>query len=431
MTSLKQIARDIFLSTLQECTVESAFARHVSFEGSVLQIGGGRYDLDRYSQVLTIAIGKAAHSMSESLCARIGDRAQGIIAAPHAAPRPLPGFEYYVGGHPLPNAASRKAGNKILQRLQSLDARSIVIYLISGGASAVVESPIDERITLADVTATYRALLHSGAPIAEMNAIRKHLSSTKGGRMAQAASPAAQVSLLVSDVPESALDALASGPTMPDSTTSDDCYEIARRYSLDGMLPKRVRQLFSDHGLRETPKRDDPAFSNAQWLTLLSSETAQAIAAKHAVAAGFTVSIDNDCDDWDYTDAAEHLLKSLGGLRNRSPRACIVSGGEVTVRIPAAAGSGGRNQQFALYSAEKIAGENSAVLSAGTDGIDGNSTAAGAVVDGTTWQRAGDEAARLALLHFDSAPLLRSLGESIETGPTGNNLRDLRILLSG
>ncbi|MEO8727483.1 MAG: DUF4147 domain-containing protein [Acidobacteriaceae bacterium] len=430
MSSLKHIAREIFLQTLSECTVESAFARNVDIRSGELRVCDAHYDLRRYSKVLTIAAGKAAHVMAESLYAIIGDRAGGIIAASHAPERELPGFRYSVGGHPLPNAESLRAGAEIIDALRLLDEQSLVIYLISGGASALMEVPFDAELTLEDVIATYLALLHSGASIAEMNALRKHLSAVKGGRMAQAAVPAQQVSLLISDVPASALDALASGPTMPDPTTREDCYAVAERYGLVARFPPRVRKLFVQRALTETPKSGEPAFARSQWHTLLSSEAVQQSAAAHASAAGFKVEIDNTCDDWDYARAADYLLHRLSCLRAQHPRVCIVNTGEVTVSIPAEPGLGGRNQQFALYCARKIAGKPIAVLSAGTDGIDGNSDAAGAIVDGNTVIASGAGKIRQALAEFNAGPLLNALGDAIVIGHTGNNLRDLRMLLA-
>src|SRR3981081_1908773 len=203
--------------------------------------------------------------------------------------------------------------------------------------------------------------------------------------MAQASCPAQQVSLLVSDVSDASLDALASGPTMPDSTTAEDCYRIAHKYGLldEGQFPPSTRELFESHALDETPNSDDQAFYRSRWWTLLSNRTAVAEAKVAAERAGFVVHVDNACDDWDYERAADYLLKRVRELQKESERVCLISGGEVTVKVTNG-GVGGRNQQFALAFATKIAGENITVLSAGTDGIDGNSPAAGAIVDGTT-----------------------------------------------
>ena len=250
--------------------------------------------------------------------------------------------------------------------------------------------------------------------------------------MAEAAFPAAQLSLLVSDVPDRALDALASGPTMPDSSTVADCYRIARDYDLIGRFPKRVRLIFEDEELSETPKPSDAAFANSRYVTVLSNRSAVEAAMSRAKSLGFTVETDDSCDDWDYARAADHLLERLRSSRQRSSRVCLVSGGEVTVTVGNESGVGGRNQQFALYCADKIAGESIAVLSAGTDGIDGNSPAAGAMVDGTTRARATQHGLDIAsaISQFDAFPLLDAIGDALVTGPTGNNVRDLRILLA-
>jgi len=310
--------------------------------------------------------------------------------------------------------------------------------MLSGGGSSIVEKPIDDEISLPDLVTTYRALVHSGAPIAEINAIRKHLSAVKGGRLAQAAYPAQQVSILVSDVPDSTPDALASGPTMPDSTSIYDCERIAAKYGLIEQLPSSVADLFRQHALDETPKSDDPAFVRARWWTVLSNKVALDEAAIAATRAGFAVEVDNACDDWDYEKAADYLLNRVRGLRSKVSRVCLLSGGEVTVTVRNG-GVGGRNQQFALACAEKISGDDITVLSAGTDGIDGNSPAAGAVVDGSTVLRAGIRTGnraggphilRGALAGFNAYPLFEALSNAIVTGPTGNNLRDLRILLA-
>ena len=217
------------------------------------------------------------------------------------------------------------------------------------------------------------------------------------------------------------------------STTAADCYAIAERYQLTNAFPASVRVLFKSRLLNETPKAGDPAFAHSRYATVLSNITAIRAAVEQASAPdAFAVEVDNSCDDWDYQAAAGHLLRRLRQSRKLSPRACLISGGEVTVKVGATSGAGGRNQQFALHCAQQIAGENITILSAGTDGIDGNSPAAGAVVDGTTVARAkqnGSDAAA-ALARFDAYPLFDALGDAIMTGPTGNNVRDLRILLA-
>jgi len=332
----------------------------------------------------------------------------------------------------MPNHESLRAAEAILRALESLNERSLVVYLLSGGGSAIVEKPISDEISLDDLIRTYGALVHSGAPIAQINTVRKHLSAVKGGRMALAASPAHQISILVSDVPDNALDSLASGPTVPDTSTAEQCYELVQQYNLLPQFPEGVRSLFLNHELEETPKPGDPLFERARWSPILSNVTAQKAAVELAALHGFAIQIDNACDDWDYRKAADYLLDRVRELRKGVSRVCLISGGEVTVTVDGTPGVGGRNQQFALYCAEHIQGENIAVLSAGTDGIDGNSPAAGAVAEGTTIARATEKglSAAAALKAFDAYPLFDALGDAIMTGYTGTNVRDVRVLLA-
>ena len=430
--TMRSLAREIFLDALNTAGIREAFGRHVQYDRGVLRVCDDLYNLQSYSRVLAISLGKAAHRMAEILARQVGPTVQGIIADPNPHPYQLPGYRYFAGGHPQPNEESVRAGEAILKSLGALNEHSLAIFLISGGGSAAVEKPVDDEVSLADLIATYKALVRSGAPIAQINAVRKHLSATKGGGMARAAQPAQQVSIMVSDVPENALDSLSSGPTMPDTTTVDDCYRIVHEYNLLPEFPASVRELFERHALEETPKPNDPAFARSRWWKILSNETAEKAAAAHASRHGFAVEIDHTCDDWDYAKAADYLLNRLRELKRGVSKACIVSGGEVAVKVIGKAGTGGRNQHFALYCAQKIASENIVVLSAGTDGIDGNSPAAGAVADGTTVQRA--LAAGLDpvehLTGFNAFPLFERLGDLVETGPTGNNVRDVRILMA-
>ncbi|HKH99599.1 MAG TPA: DUF4147 domain-containing protein [Candidatus Sulfotelmatobacter sp.] len=428
---MRDTAREIFRAALAEASIGRAFSRHVNCDRGVLRVREDLYDLHSYSRVLVISLGKAGHTMVEALADQVGASLEGIVASSVQPAAQIHGFRYFRGGHPTPNAESIQAAGAMLRALEAQTASSLVIFLLSGGGSAIVEKPIDDEISLDDLIATYRALVHSGAPIAEINAVRKHLSAVKGGRLAQTAFPAQQVSLLVSDVPDATPDVLASGPTMPDSTTAEDCYRIAENYGLLQQFPHSTRELFERRALEETPKTDDPVFHRARWWPVLSNQAAIEGASAAAERRGFIVHVDNSCDDWDYERAAGYLLGHVRELKEQFSPVCLISGGEVTVRVTNG-GVGGRNQQFALACAEKIAGENITVLSAGTDGVDGNSLAAGAVADGTTLERAKLQGldARAALQKFDAYPLFSALGDAIETGPTGNNLRDLRILLA-
>src|SRR5277367_3044945 len=330
---MRVTARHLFESALRESSIDRAFERHVSCERGVLRVCEDLYDLHTYNRVLVVSIGKAAHTMVSALEIQAGDNFEGIVASSVHPSWQARGFRYFHGGHPVPNEESIRAAEAMLKSLTAQNASSLVIFLLSGGGSSIAEKPIDDEISLDDLIATYRVLVHSGAPIAEINAIRKHLSAVKGGRLAQAAYPAQQVSILVSDVPDDTPDALASGPTLPDSTSIHDCKRIAAKYNLIEQFPQSVADLFRQHLLEETPKSDDPAFVRARWWTVLSNKVAIEQAAAAAAKAGFAVEVDNSCDDQPYDQAATYLLNRLNDLRSKVSRVCLISGGEVTVTV--------------------------------------------------------------------------------------------------
>src|SRR5438105_2197969 len=412
---MRVTARHLFEHALAEASIDRAFQRHVECDRSVLRICEDLHDLDSYNRVLVISLGKAAQAMVNSLEMQAGNRFEGIVANSVDPVSQARGFRYFRGGHPMPNQDSIRAAEAMLKSLIAQNSSSLVIFLLSGGGSSIAEKPIDDEISLQDLIATYRVLVLSGATIAEINAIRKHLSAIKGGRLAVAASAAQQVSLLVSDVPDDTPDALASGPTMPDSTSVADCYAIAEKYVMLEQFPDSVRELFQRHALDETPKADDVVFHRSRWWTLLSNASLLEAARVEAQRNGFNVVVDNTCDDWDYMRAADHLLERLRQLPAKSERACLISGGEITVKVAENAGTGGRNQQFVLACARKISGEAITILSAGTDGIDGNSPAAGAIVDGSTLERARARGLNPNehLTEFNAYPFFQSLGDAI------------------
>src|SRR6202795_1222541 len=306
---MRQTARAIFHHALAEASIARGFARHVHCERGILRICDDLYDLHSYSRVLVVALGKAGHTMVEAMSHQVGASLEGLVASSVQPATQVHGFRYFRGGRPTPNAESIQAASAMLRTLHALQASALVIFLLSGGGSSIVEKPIDDEISLDDLVATYRALVLSGAPIAEINAVRKHLSAVKGGRLAQAAFPAQQVSLLVSDVPDDTPDALASGPTMPDSTTVEDCYRITEKYGMLPQFPASVRELFQRHALEETPKPDNLAFHRSRWWPLLSNASLLDAAEAEGQRHGFSVEIDNTCDDWDYTLAVDHLLE--------------------------------------------------------------------------------------------------------------------------
>ena len=267
-----------------------------------------------------------------------------------------------------------------------------------------------------------------------MNALRKHFSAVKGGRLAGAANGAAQCTLIVSDVPDGALDMVASGPSLPDVSTVEDCHSILQNSRMLELLPASVRELFLDPSLPETIKPDDPVFRRATVVPLLSNADLLRVVTSLASSDAYPVVIDNTCDDWDYAAAGAYLLDRLRALRREHPRVCLLSGGEVSVRLPEHVGRGGRNQQFALWCALELSRtqEPFTILSAGSDGLDGNSPATGAVVDRDTCARGRDYGLdpQAALDGFDSFSFLSAVSASVITGPTNNNIRDLRVLVA-
>jgi hydroxypyruvate reductase len=358
-------------------------------------------------------------------------RADGILVVPTPPPRDLPGWVTFIGGHPVPNAQSFDAGRTILDRLSLCGEQSLIFFLISGGGSALVEQPLDPSVTLADFQQLNAALVTCGAPIEEINTVRKHLSATKGGRLAAAAARSMKLTYAVSDVPQGHESALASGPTLPDPTTVADCERIAKNYGLLQKFPASIRTVFEHHRLRETPKEGDPAFARARFHMLLG-EHELLHAAHHACEAeGFACVCDTSADNWPLEKAADHLLALVESQKKANPgrAVAILAGGEVLSPVRGT-GVGGRNSAFVLACVPKIAGKGITVLSVGTDGIDGNSPAAGAVADGESIAQA--RAAGLDPADFlrrsDAYNFFARLGDAIVTGPTGNNLRDLRIL---
>jgi hydroxypyruvate reductase len=441
MSNLDQLhadARAIFAHALRSCDVPAAFDRHLRFEGKTLIRQTSTpvtIPLDRYKQILIIAFGKAALPMTEALLDRLPPRLahRGVCSAPEVPAKRARHIRYYAGGHPLPNAESFKAAREALRLLRRAGADTFVFFLISGGGSAMLELPRDPAISLEDTIAFHETLIASGATITEINTVRKYFSAVKGGRLALAAPHSEKLSLIIADVPAKDIGSVASSPTLPDHSTPQQCREILDRFHLLDKFPKAVSEYFRSLNLvaAAPPPKSEPA----QFEVLLSDHEFANAARGHARSLGYHAVIDNTCDDWDYREASTYLLQRFQQLRRDFPRLCLLSSGEVTVKLEGPTGCGGRNQHFALATAfelEKDPDDQVAVLSAGSDGIDGNSPAAGATADPTTLARARaynfDPEAALAC--FDSNTLFTALGDTIVTGPTGNNLRDLRILLS-
>ena len=435
MANGKEIARQIFLRTLASIDIPRVMERKLSCEGSRLILPDASVDLSEVTKVCVIAVGKAAHAMVQGLEFVLpqGTTIFGIVVAPVVSERRVAGLEYFVGGHPLPNAESWKSAEAILRLLESCDERTLVVFLLSGGGSALVELPLCGEMDLKDVQAVHRALVTCGAPIEAMNTVRKHLSAVKGGRLAAAAGRAKKITLAVTDVPAGKESALASGPTLPDPSTIADVERIVAQFGLRKKFPERLVRWMDAGRMPETPKAGERAFANAHFEVLLGMEDLFHAAHHAAEACGYTTRCDNSTDDWPVAKAADALLSQLEEWRrmNAGRRVAIIADGELSSPVTGG-GLGGRNSAFVLDVAGKIAGRGITVFSGGTDGIDGNSPAAGAVADGDTLQRARamglDPMA--AFRESDAYTFFEKLGDAVVTGPTGNNLRDLRILLA-
>jgi hydroxypyruvate reductase len=269
-------------------------------------------------------------------------------------------------------------------------------------------------------------------PVEQINVLRKHTSAVKGGRLALRAYPAQQLTIYISDVPEQLFSMVASGPTLPDESTTEQAYALAEQNGLVPRFPPSIRKRFLEHTLEETPKPGDERFTNSHNLCLLSNRNAVEAAKAAGEKLGFESEIDSNPWDADYQQVAQSNLTSLETLAgaHKGQPVCLIAGGEVICPVTGP-GVGGRNQAYVLYAAQFIAGEHRVVLSAGTDGRDGNSPTSGAVADGQTISRArilGMDPARY-LAESDSYSFFRSLGDTVDIGYMDNNLRDVRIWL--
>jgi len=466
LDTLHESATHIFTGALEACNIATAFDRRIKFEGNRMQrllpdgSGPATIDLSSYKRVFVIALGKAAAPMLDTLLERMKRRKglRGICCTNQLPKRRNWRFRYFEGGHPLPNEDSFAAARATLAMLRKAKKDTLIFFLISGGGSALFDLPIDPQITLEDAIDFHQSLLASGAPISEVNTLRKHFSAVKGGRLAIAAPEALKVSLLLPDVPLRSLDALSSGPSSPDHSTVAEVRDLIAKYGLAEKFPARVRAFFERTDLPESPGNkgwrppflpklqrritaaatmsgEDEAFRDSVFEILLSSHDLVENAKLQAQKAGYFTVVDNSCDDWDYADAANYLQQRFNELRKAHERVCLISVGEVTVTMNRTPGAGGRNQQFALACAldlEKYPLERLTVLSAGSDGIDGNTRSAGAIADPTTVARARSFGfdPEESLAGFNACPLFTALGDAVMTGPTGQNLRDLRLLIA-
>ena len=409
-------------------------------EGSRLRVGDRVFDLGRVRRVVVVGAGKASGTMAEAAEAVLdGVPVEGLVAVKERrdpGPRRIPVVE---SGHPVPDARGEAAGEEILRLVRDAGPDDLVLCLISGGGSALTPSPVP-GVTLTEKQAVTRILLECGATINELNAVRKHLSRLKGGRLARAAHPAPVVALLLSDVIGDPLDVIASGPTAPDPTTFEDALAILDRFGLRARLPPAVRAHL-EAGARgevaDTPKAGDPALAGVTNVVIGNNGLVVEAAVAEARQLGFAPCLLTRRLQGEAREVARVFAAVLDEVgRSGSPvvrPACLIAGGETTVTIRGR-GTGGRCQEFALALVPELAAmRDVVVLAAGTDGNDGPTDAAGAVVDPTTLERARGKGLDVqhALAENDSHRFFAALGDLVVTGPTGSNLMDIYLGVIG
>jgi len=438
LLTLRQDARTIFDAALRAVEPAHLIEQSLRREADKLDVAGQCYDLSNYRRIFIIGAGKAAGRMASALESVLSSSITGgIVIVRYGHSVDLQKIRLVEAGHPIPDKAGAEATKEMMSIAAKATEEDLILCLLSGGASALMSCPA-ENISLQDKQATTRLLLGCGAKIQEINAIRKHISQIKGGRLAGLACPATTVSLILSDVIGDPIESIASGPTAPDGSAFSDCWRIIEQYGLMERIPTSVRD-FLHRGVQgsvaETPKPGDPIFEKVQNVIVGNNRTALLAAKERAEELGFNTLILSGFIEGEAREAAifhAAIAKEILSTDNPARRpACVISGGETTVTIRGD-GLGGRNQEFALAAAVHIEGADGAVvLSAGTDGTDGPTDAAGAIIDGKTVQRGKSQGldASAYLRRNDSYHFLQATDDLLITGPTFTNVMDLRLVL--
>lgn len=438
LKKMRQDARAVFDAALQAVDPEAAIKRHVRQAGHALNIGTRQYDLSVFRRILVVGAGKATAPMARALEQIIGDRiTDGVIVVKDGHSVPLKYIRIHEAGHPVPDERGVRGTEDLLTLVKTADEKDLVICLISGGGSALLVAP-EQGLSLADKQATTRELLACGATIHEINAVRKHLSRVKGGLLARLAAPATVATLILSDVVGDDLDTIASGPTVADSSTFQQAWQVFKHYEIIDQLAPAVRERF-EKGLagkiQDTPKPNDPLFDRVDWI--LIGTNLQALLAGRAMAdkLGYQPVILSSRVEGEAREVAKFFSSMAREIQESghptAATACVLAGGETTVTLHGN-GKGGRNQEFALSAAVALDGApNIVILSGGTDGTDGPTDAAGAIADGTTLERARKQNldARQFIKQNDSYTFFEKLDDLLMTGPTRTNVMDLYMIL--
>ncbi len=446
--NLETVAQAMIAAALRAVDPALAVRNAVQREVNILRVGldpqhRHEYDLRHYERVFVVGGGKAGTPMALALSELLGSRlTAGWVNVKHGYltdTPPPPALTIHQAGHPIPDEAGLHGARQVLRLAREARERDLLFCLISGGGSALLPLPAGE-ITLGDLQAVTDVLLRCGATINEINAVRKHCSQIKGGQLARAAHPATVISLILSDVVGNPLDVIASGPTVPDTTTFADAWNVLCRYDVVKDVPERVRahlQAGVEGHIAETPKPGDPAFVRVQNLIIGSNAIAAMAARDAAQQAGFNTLLLSTYIEGEAREVGRvmaGIARSLIAEGWPIPRpACVIAGGETTVTLHGD-GKGGRNQELALAAALALDGWPDVMLvTLATDGTDGPTDAAGAAVTGETVARA--RALGLDPADFldrnDSYTFFDRLGDLIRTGPTNTNVNDLLFILAG
>jgi hydroxypyruvate reductase len=425
---------------LQAVDPVEAIIRHVTLNDNVLRIDDRQFNLKDYDRILVVGAGKAVAPMAKAMEDLLGNHiSDGVIVVKDQHGLPLKKVKVREASHPVPDARGVEGTEEILSLIETAGKRDLVICLISGGGSALLIAPVHD-ISLEDKQNATKLLLACGATIHEFNAVRKHLSRAKGGRLAQMAYPATITSLILSDVVGDDLDVIASGPTVPDSSTFGDASQILKDYGLWDQLAPAVRNHLEKGTaglIEDTPKSDNAVFQQCSQVLVGTNLQALKAAGREAQRLGYHPLILSSKVEGEarevakfYTAIAREALSSQNPLK---PPVCVLAGGETTVTLTGK-GRGGRNQEFALAAALAIKDlDDIVVLSGGTDGTDGPTDAAGAIADGTTVARALEKGLdpKNYLQRNDSYHFFQKLEDLLKTGPTRTNVMDLYMLLVG
>jgi hydroxypyruvate reductase len=442
LKELREAAESIARSAIRAVDPEVLIRKSVNLAGDTLTVGECCVDLSEFKRIFAVGGGKAGGSMAKALEEILGDRLSGgVIVVKDGYARPLKRLTLLEAGHPVPDERGVEASRRMLALLaEHARPDTLVLCLISGGGSALMPLPAD-GISLSDKQQTTRLLLECGASIDEINTVRKHISRIKGGQLARAAAPARLISLILSDVVGDSLDVIASGATIGDSSTYSDAETVLRNYKIWNRVPKIVCETIKygiEGRIKETPKPGEEIFENVSNIIIGNNQSAVEAASAEAASLGFHSLILSTCLVGEAREVGTVLASIAIEVAKRgrpvSAPACILAGGETTVTIRGG-GMGGRNQELALAAALRIsnAERNMVIASVGTDGTDGPTDAAGAIVDTTTVARARGQGLDPLqyLVRNDSYNALKPIGDLLVTGPTGTNVMDILMALIG